>query len=170
MGHPVNWFQIAGKEKGEALQHFYKQVFDWKYSPSPDGSMMMVAPEKGGIAGGIGNTMDGSEKSVAVYVDTHDIDATLAKVVAAGGHPAMPKMELPGGMGWIAGFIDPAGNFTGLWQGAKKTPAPRAKRAAAKKKAAPKKAAKKGAAKKGAAKKGAAKKTAKKAAKRGAKR
>jgi hypothetical protein len=63
-------------------------------------------------------------------------------------------MDLPGGMGRIAGFLDPEGNWVGLWE-----PGKPAKKAAPAKKASAKKAAKKKPAKK-------AKKAAKKSKRR----
>jgi hypothetical protein len=69
----------------------------------------------------------------------------------------MPPMDLPQGMGRIAGFVDPAGNWIGLWAPGKTRPvAPRATNGAAKKAATKK-------AKKAAPKRAAAKKPAKKA-------
>lgn len=150
MSNAVQWFQIQGTDY-KPLQAFYKKVFGWKYTPTPDGSGgVMVTPAPGGIAGGIGPTMDGTSKSVAVYVSVTDIQGMLEKVEGAGGQIAMPVMDLPAGMGKISGFVDPAGNFTGLWQ---PPPAPTASKKAAKK-----------------ASKRASKKTAKKAAKKTAKR
>ena len=132
MAHPVNWFQISGKDPGEgkALQSFYKKIFGWKMSPSPDGSpMAMIAPEKGGIAGGVGASPSG-QASIAIYASCDDIDKHLKQIEGAGGRVATAKMELPHGMGFIAGFLDPSNNLVGLWQAGK--PAPK-KRAAAKK-------------------------------------
>ena len=160
MAHPVTWFQISGKD-GPALEDFYKKIFDWKMSPSPDGTMQMVHPDEGGIAGGVGASRDGNH-SVTVYANVDDIAAHLKKIQDAGGEVAMPPMELPEGMGWIAGFMDPAGNWVGLWQPGKQPDAPAKP---AKKKAAAKKSAKKAAAKKPPK---AAKKVAKAAAKKAA--
>jgi predicted enzyme related to lactoylglutathione lyase len=122
MGNPVNFFQISAAD-GAPLQAFYKQIFGWKTSIGA-GGMMMVAPEKGGIAGGVGSSQNGGS-NVTVYVDVPDLGAHLGKVEKAGGRVVMPPMELPEGMGSIAGFLDPAGNWIGLWQAAKK-PARRA--------------------------------------------
>ena len=168
MAHPVTWFQISGRD-GAVLEDFYKKIFDWKMTASPDGSMQMVEADEGGIPGGIGPSRDGSH-SVAVYANVDDIAAHLKKIQDAGGEIAMPPMELPQGMGWIAGFTDPAGNWVGLWQPGKQPEAPaKAAKKAAKKapakaavkkapaKAAPKKAPAKAAAKKAPAKKKAAK-------------
>jgi hypothetical protein len=115
--------------------------------------MAMVDPEKGGIAGGVGPSRDGNH-NVTVYANVDDIAAHLKRIQDAGGEIAMPPMELPEGMGWIAGFTDPAGNWVGLWQPGK--PPPAAKKAA--RKPAKKAAAKKASAKKAPAKKAPAKK------------
>lgn len=144
MPHPVNWFQIQGRDAKEAksLQTFYGKVFGWKMTPAPDGSgMAMVSRDAGGIDGGISASMDGS-RSVAVYVGVQNLEAHLAKIKSAGGQGALDPIELPKGMGRIAGFADPSGNWIGLWQ-----PSAPAKAAPAKK-AAPKKAPAKKAAKK----------------------
>ena len=159
MSHAVNWFSIQGPN-GHALQQFYKQVFGWAMKPQPGaGDMMMVPPEKGGIPGGIGASMN-HQPSVAVYVSVGDIDAVFGKIQRSGGRMAMPKTELPGGMGSIAGFTDPAGNWIGLWMPAATAAAP--KRTATKRAAAPKAKAK-AKAKAGAKKASAAKPAAKKA-------
>jgi len=139
MGHPVSWFQISGREGGP-LQDFYQKVFGWKMGPSPDGSMMMVKPDKGGIAGGIGPSRDGTS-NVTVYIECDDVEEHLRQIGEAGGQTVMPMMELPAGMGFIAGFTDPAGNWVGLWQPGK--PAKSAKKAAKRAKKPAKKAAKK---------------------------
>ena len=167
MSHAVNWFQIQGPN-GHALQKFYKQVFGWKMKPLPGGGdSMMVAAEPGGIAGGVG-TSQNHQPSVAVYVSVGDIDAVFGKIQRAGGRMAMPMTELPGGMGSIAGFHDPAGNWIGLWMPGKAAAAPKRSASAKKAGSAKKKA---GSAKKkaGSAKKKAAASGAKSAKKAGAK-
>jgi predicted enzyme related to lactoylglutathione lyase len=182
VAHPVTWFQISGKD-GAALEEFYKKVFGWKMAPSPDGTMQMVEAEEGGIPGGVGASRDGAH-SVTVYLNADDIALQLKEVQDAGGEVAMPPMELPEGMGWIAGFTDPAGNWVGLWQPGRQPEAPAkaskmapAKKAAAKKTAraakpakAKKAPAKKAPAKKAPAKKAPAKKAPAKASKPAKKR
>lgn len=159
MSHAVNWFSIQGPN-GHALHQFYKQVFGWAMTPMPGpGEMMMVPAQKDGIPGGVGASTN-HLPSVAVYVNVGDIDAVFGKIQRSGGRMAMPKSELPGNMGSVAGFTDPAGNWIGLWMPPAKAAAP--KRSAADK--APKK--KSGGGAKTAAKKnaGGAKTTAKKTA------
>ena len=163
MAHPVTWFTIYGPD-ADVLQSFYEGVFRWNTMPGPDGMKMIEAVGEG-IAGGLQRAQDG-KSSVTVFIETDDLDGHLDRVEGAGGSRAMPPMELPGGMGHIAGFVDPAGNWIGLWAPGKTRPvAPRAKNGAAKK-AAPKKASKKAAPKRAAAKKPAKKAKAKAKAKR----
>jgi predicted enzyme related to lactoylglutathione lyase len=161
MSHAVNWFSIQGPN-GHALQQFYKQVFGWAMKSMPGaGDTLMVPSQKDGIPGGIGTSMN-HQPSVAVYVSVGDIDAVFGKIQRSGGRMAMPKTELPGGMGTIAGFTDPAGNWIGLWMPSKA--------AAPKRSAAPKKKSGGGGGAKTAAKKaGSAKPSAKSAKKSGAK-
>ncbi len=82
--------------------------------------MGMISPDKpGGIGGGVGASRDGNP-SVAIYVNVKDLNAHLQKIEAAGGRTMMPPMDLPAGMGSIAGFSDPEGNWIGIWQPPKK--------------------------------------------------
>jgi predicted enzyme related to lactoylglutathione lyase len=168
MSHTVNWFSIQGPN-GRALHKFYAGAFGWKMQPMPGpGDMRMVPRGEDGIPGGIGNSMNG-EPNVSVYVSVTDIDTTLATIQRTGGRVAMPKQELPGGMGAVAGFTDPAGNWIGLWMPAKGASAKKAsaKKAGAKKASAKKASAKKAGAKKASTKKASAKKAgAKKAGRR----
>jgi hypothetical protein len=114
MSHPVTWFQISGSS-GKKLQTFYAKVFGWNMTPGPaSGDIMFVEREADGIPGGIVSSVDGSP-SVAIYVHTDDIRAQLAKAERAGGKQVMDPMQLPNDMGTIAGFVDPAGNWIGLW-------------------------------------------------------
>jgi len=143
MGQAVTWFQISGRD-GDSLQSFYKSIFAWKGGPDPSGSMMMVKPEKGGIAGGVGKSPTGLA-SITVYVDSSNLESDLEKIEKAGGHRAMEPMDLPQGMGRIAGFTDPEGNWVGLWQAARAAakPARKAAKKPAKKRSAKKKKGKK---------------------------
>ena len=116
MAHPVTWFHISvGGDDLAATEEFYKSVFGWGMTLGGDGATRMIAPEEGGIGGGLGPSPDG-KANIAIYASVDDLAAHLKKVQDAGGTIAMPPMELGGGMGWIGGVTDPAGNWFGLWQ------------------------------------------------------
>ncbi len=160
MANPVTWFHISAQNP-ESLAKFYGEAFDWTITPGP--GMSFVDTHKPGISGGIAGIMDGTDKStIHIYAETNNIEAQLERVVKAGGRVAHGRQDLGGNMGWISGFIDPAGNYVGRWQRPPSAAKPAPKRRAAAKKATAKKAAPKKAAKK----KAAPKKTAKKAAKK----
>jgi predicted enzyme related to lactoylglutathione lyase len=116
MANPVTWFEIIGRDSA-ALQGFYKNVFDWKVGDAmPDmGNYALVDGQTSGVAGGIGEEMDGQTR-VTVYVQVPDLQATLDRAVANGGKVVMPPMEIPGVVS-IAQFADPDGNVIGLTKG-----------------------------------------------------
>ena len=131
MGNAVSFFAIQGKD-GKALQKFYKKVFDWK-THMGYGDMMMVDPVKpDGIAGGISAVQAGPPMT-SVYVNVDNIEKQMKKIEKAGGKIAMPRHDLPSGMGSIAGFTDPEGIWVGLWE-APKSVKKAAKKGKAKKK------------------------------------
>jgi predicted enzyme related to lactoylglutathione lyase len=51
--------------------------------------------------------------TVAVYIGTDNIPATLAKAESLGGKILIPESEIPG-VGWFGFFQDPTGNMIGL--------------------------------------------------------
>ena len=56
-----------------------------------------------------------STEGTLVYLDAGaSLDATLARVLAAGGCITTPKVMLPGEMGCFAHITDPEGNRVGL--------------------------------------------------------
>ena len=116
MAHPVVFFEVVGRDRGK-LQDFYTQAFGWTGADVP-GPMEYTTIEPGGergIAGGIGTDPSGGDGHVMFYVDTDDIDASLAKIEELGGRKVMGPLEIP--YGKIAHFTDPEGHAVGLWSG-----------------------------------------------------
>jgi len=118
MGNPVVHFEIVGKDS-QALQRFYKQVFDWQIGPPIPGagiSYALVDPHgEAGINGGIGGGMDDYAGHATFYVQVPDLEAALAKIQSLGGTTMMPPDQVPGGPR-IALFNDPEGHVVGLVQ------------------------------------------------------
>lgn len=146
-------------------QAFYSKVFGWKFEtmPTPGGGgqyLMFRTGETGG--GGIaGKQMPGQPTAWMPYITVDSVKATVKAAKANGGSALVEYMPV-GDMGALGIFTDSTGGAIGVWESARKAPAP-----APAKKAAPKKAAaKKAPAKKAAPKKAAKKAPAKKAAKR----
>jgi predicted enzyme related to lactoylglutathione lyase len=103
-----------GAADADRAQGFYSGVFGWEIgppmSPEMDYRMFQTGENEGGaIAAGqpAGN--------FTVYLDTDDIDASLAKVSEHGG-TAGEKAPVPT-HGWFAHCTDTEGNAFSLWQG-----------------------------------------------------
>lgn len=116
----VNWFEIPVLDLDRA-QRFYERLFATPLQRAPDagGGALAVFPyEKYGVGGCLRCTFDGPRPSpdgATVYLNAvPSLDAVLARVQAAGGMIALPRTELPAGMGCFAHVIDSEGNRVGL--------------------------------------------------------
>jgi predicted enzyme related to lactoylglutathione lyase len=131
----------------ERAQQFYRKAFGWKISDPMKMDYFFVETRKAGEEGINGGLMKRKMPGQPFmnYIGVKSIEASLAKVVQAGGTICLPKQEIGQGMGWIACFQDTENNMMGFYQpgpGAKPAAKPAAKKSV-KKKAAKKKAAKK---------------------------
>ncbi len=119
MKSAINWFEISTADLDRA-QKFYETVLDCtlrreSMGPAEYAVFPHTAPGVGGalmsgaMAGqpGAGGTL--------IYLDGGaSLDATLARVTAAGGEITLPRQALPPGMGFFAHITDPDGNRIGL--------------------------------------------------------
>ncbi len=94
MGQPVVHFEVIGKD-GEALQHYYSELFGWEIDGDNPMNYGMVAREGNvnsegvGIGGGIGGGPEGYEGHVMFYIEVPDVEAALAKAESLGGTRVM---------------------------------------------------------------------------------
>jgi len=111
--HPVVHIEFSSQDLGESGD-FYSQVFGWKVQQIPEMNYAMFEAE-GGPGGGFNPVSENYPAgTVSVYIQTDDIDATLAKIEEAGGKTLVPKSEIPN-TGWFAFFSDPSGNQVALY-------------------------------------------------------
>lgn len=121
----ISWFEIPVLNLPKALQ-FYETVLQCTMR------LENMGPSEGAIfpyneaADGVGGallcgptapiTAASTSSGVLVYLDgrKHTIDSMLQRAVAAGGRVAMPRTELPPGLGFIACIFDLDGNKIGL--------------------------------------------------------
>jgi predicted enzyme related to lactoylglutathione lyase len=104
-------------EAPEKLVEFCAGAFGWKITKW-DGPMeywLVATGEKSqpGINGGIGRGKPVDQ--VVLTLDAPDLDAMVAKAVAAGAKVAQPRGPIPG-VGWYAAVQSPDGNVFGLMQ------------------------------------------------------
>jgi uncharacterized protein len=141
MPNAIVHFEIPADDVARARQ-FYKKAFGWKISDPHKMNYFFVETKKPGEEGINGGLMQRkcAGQPFMNYIMVKSIEASLAKVVSAGGVVCMPKQEVGAGMGWIAGFQDTEHNMMGFYQA---PPALVAKKKSAQKKSKKKKAAKK---------------------------
>ncbi len=117
-------FPWDDKERAKA---FYENVFAWKafeweklgYTSWQTGPIdEKMQPSETGFINGGSSKRDPEMPCPMFYIDTEDIDATLAKIVAQGGAVVRGKTPLGenGAMGFLAWFKDSEGNILGLAQ------------------------------------------------------
>ena len=96
----------------ERAQEFWNGLFEWglKDSGMPEMDYRMAQVGDGqGVA-----LYQGEAGEPKVYLDTPNIDVSIARARALGGH-AEDKMAVPG-HGWFAACRDTEGNPFHLWQ------------------------------------------------------
>lgn len=111
----------------ERAKTFYGEVFGWSFQDygsvtgSPYWGVITGPDDEMGINGGLlqrpAPAADAGS-GVTAYVCTigvGDFDGTAAKILAAGGRVALPKMALTG-MAWQGYFLDTEGNTFGVHQ------------------------------------------------------
>jgi len=112
--HPIVHIEFATTNR-EASGKFYSELFGWDIQQYPEINYAMFAAE-GGPGGGF-TTIDGQMTNtgdINVYVQTDDIDATLARANELGATTLVGKTEIPG-QGHFAFFRDPSGTRVGLF-------------------------------------------------------
>lgn len=112
--HPIVHVEIPASDV-EAAGRFYRALFGWDVQHMAAYDYSTFAGD-GGPGGGFPR-VDGqlyAPGRVLVYVDTDDIDASLARAAELGGRTVAPRTEIPG-IGWFAVFADPSGNHVALF-------------------------------------------------------
>lgn len=117
--HAINWFEIPVRDIRRA-RAFYESILDKPLHQEVMGQQTLaVFPyDDAGVGGCLlaGNeALTPANTGTLVYLNAKpSLDAVLARVEAAGGRIALPRVELPGDMGCFAHVIDTEGNRVGL--------------------------------------------------------
>ena len=116
MGNPVIYFEIAGRE-GEKLNEFYTNVFGWKTDVNPFGGTYMIQADDG-IHGHIFPVTEemGFNNHVTIYVEVDNLQSSLDQAENLGGKTMIPPQVIPGDNGSFAVFLDPSGNYIGIYK------------------------------------------------------
>ena len=100
----------------EASAGFYSAVFGWKVRVRGDGARAFD-DSTGGVSGSwVVGRPPAREPGILTYVMVDSIEATVKKILAAGGQLVTPLTKIGPGGDAFATFRDPAGNVVGLYQ------------------------------------------------------
>lgn len=113
----LSWFEIPAADLVRATR-FYETVVDAKLKSDTMGPLRLaIFPyEEQGVGGCLiaANGHVPSADGTLVYLGVASLDAALERAQRAGGKIALPKTELPEGMGVYAHIVDTEGNRVGL--------------------------------------------------------
>jgi predicted enzyme related to lactoylglutathione lyase len=121
MSHAINWFEIPVADMDRALA-FYTTLSGRALRREAFGGPgeelgVFEADGTDDVKGALFKSpnLQPSANGTLVYLNASpSLDAWLARVPAAGGRVALPKVTLPDGMGCFAHIIDSEGNRVGL--------------------------------------------------------
>lgn len=108
--HHVNYVEFTAPDLG-AVKAFYAEAFGWAFTdwgPTYCGFSRASAGLDGGFEQGAGG-----QRGALVILRADDLEATLARVRAAGGEVVVEPFGFPGGRRFQ--FLDPAGNELAVW-------------------------------------------------------
>lgn len=125
MGNPHGsfiWYELITPDP-DASARFYGAVVGWSVGEQPPGDFdyRMIQASDGNVGGMLRLTeamMTGGGQPIWLgYIGVEDVDATVARLVAAGGAVLMPAADMPG-VGRLALVADPQGVPFYLMRGA----------------------------------------------------
>jgi predicted enzyme related to lactoylglutathione lyase len=114
-----SWVELMTPDQS-AAQQFYGALFGWEFNDFDMGEMghYYIPTLQGSEIGGISGQMPGMEGHPAfwgVYLAVDDVDATTAKVEAAGGKVGAGPFDVNDN-GRMASIQDPTGARVNFWQ------------------------------------------------------
>lgn len=105
----IDYLELKGHDL-DAIKHFYTNVFGWAFTDyGPD----YTSFENSGIAGGFEKSEDPIVNGALIVLYHEDLEATLKKVIQAGGKISKEIFAFPGGKRFH--FLDPSGNELAVW-------------------------------------------------------
>lgn len=116
MSHRIVHVELSAADV-DALAGFYETVFGWQIQKFPEMDYTSFSSGEGGPDGGFLRTSDtNAAGTTVIYIETDDVEASLAKIEAHGGKALMKPATIPG-VGIYAHCIDPSGNRLALLKG-----------------------------------------------------
>jgi hypothetical protein len=109
---PIVYLELPSNDVA-ACKQFYSSLFGWSFQDfGPDYAAFSNSGLDGGLNGA--SPAEGGTNAPLVVIDTGDLEAMAARVVAAGGSITLPIFSFPGGRRFH--FTDPSGNELAVMQ------------------------------------------------------
>ncbi len=113
MSHPIVHIELSAHDQKE-IASFYANVFGWQIQEFPDMNYTTFSSGEDRPGGGFNAVSEANPAGTTiVYIETDDVDASLAKIEANGGERVGEPLDIPG-VGIIHWFNDPSGNHMSL--------------------------------------------------------
>lgn len=105
----IDYVEFPALENGK-IKAFYTQVFGWVFEDYGPG---YTSFQDGRLRGGFTTDTTPAAGGPLVVIYANDLEATEAKVKAAGGEIVKETFSFPGGRRFH--FTDPSGNLLAVW-------------------------------------------------------
>jgi uncharacterized protein len=105
--HPVRQFQLLARDP-DATATFYERLFGWRIHRANALGYRQISTGPAGIEGGIWPTPPEGKPLVQLFIESTDLDGTVARARGLGGQVVVPPQQLPGGDA-LAILVDPEG-------------------------------------------------------------
>jgi len=107
----LNYVELPATDMAK-IKAFYTQAFGWRYQ---DYGPHYAAFINAGLDGGFDGASDRqpSKNGPLIVLLSQDLEASLARVIEAGGLITVPIFSFPGGRRFH--FTDPSGNELAVW-------------------------------------------------------
>jgi uncharacterized protein len=109
----IRYLQIPAADAG-ASADFYRRALGWKIRTRDDGSIAFDDTTSHVSGEWVPDRQPAGDSGVLVYVRVDDVDASLEKIVVAGGEIVLPSTHEGESLAH-ATFRDPAGNVLGIF-------------------------------------------------------
>ena len=111
--HSLDYVEISVTDVAEA-RNFYSSAFGWVFNQyGPDYAGIQDPARPGSEVGGLARAEVVRPGGPLILLFSTDLEASVAAVLAAGGHVVNGPYDFPGGRRFH--FTDPSGNELGVW-------------------------------------------------------
>jgi len=105
--HPVRQFQLLARDP-DATAAFYERLFGWRIHRANALGFRQISTGADGIEGGIWPTPPEGKPLVQLFIESSDLDGTVARARGLGAQVVVPPQQLPEGDA-LAILVDPEG-------------------------------------------------------------